>query len=440
MERLEDAVSRSDDRPELIRVGGVVTSSGLGACEIGGLSRVAKLGDFVSIGRDGDILAQITANSGHHVRAKPLIARSSSPTVGSVATLVTSLAIWPHAGWRGRVIDALGSPVDGSAPLQKGQRRMLIDTAPPLALERARVRRPILTGIRVVDLFTPLSAGQRMGIFAGSGVGKSTLLGMLARSPGFDTIVVALVGERGREVREFMEETLGDRRRDTITVVATGDEPALLRRMAPLTATAVAEYHRDRGDDVLLLVDSVTRFAHASREIALAAGEPAVARGYAPSVFADLPRLLERAGAGSEGGGTITGIYTVLVDGDDVNDPVADSIRGTLDGHVVLARGIADQGRYPPVDLLSSLSRLASSVWTREQHQLVVSLRALIARYEETRDLRAMGAYNPGRDPELDRATHLVPKLYRFLAQTPLDPPSGSPFDDLARELSRELS
>ena len=220
----------------------------------------------------------------------------------------------------------------------------------------------------------PICAGQRIGIFAGSGVGKSTLLGMMAGSKGFDSVVIALVGERGREVREFLDDSLGRNRKLAVTVVATGDESPMMRRLAPKTAMTIAEFFRDRGEKVLLIIDSVTRFAHAARDVALAAGEPAVARGYAPSVFSDLPKLLERAGPGAEGTGSITGIFSVLVDGDDHNDPVADNIRGTLDGHIVLDRAIADQGRFPAVNILTSISRLAQHVWTKEQHTLVMKL------------------------------------------------------------------
>ena len=225
-------------------------------------------------------------------------------------------------------------------------------------MRRQRIRKPMKTGIRAIDLFTPLCAGQRIGIFAGSGVGKSTLLSMLARAAGFDTTVLALVGERGREVREFLEDALGRETERAVAVVATGDESPMMRRLAPKSAMCIAEYLRDRGENVLLIVDSVTRYAHAARDVALAAGEPPVARGYPPSVFSDLPKLLERAGPGEEGAGSITGVFAVLVDGDDHNDPVADSIRGTLDGHIVLDRAIAEQGRYPAVNVLTSVSRL----------------------------------------------------------------------------------
>jgi flagellum-specific ATP synthase len=300
------------------------------------------------------------------------------------------------------------------------------------------VRTPVRTGIRVVDIFTPLCAGQRIGIFAGSGIGKSTLLSMLARAPGFDSTVLALVGERGREVREFLEDALGRERARTIAVVATGDESPMMRRLAAKSAMCIAEHLRDRGENVLLIVDSVTRFAHAARDVALAAGEPPVARGYPPSVFSDLPRLLERAGPGEEGTGSITGIFAVLVDGDDHSDPVADSIRGTLDGHVVLDRAIAEQGRYPPVNVLASISRLARAVLSPDQQKLTLKLREFIAQYEDTRDLRLMGGYRQGTDAGLDRAVQLVPRIYDVLRQSPGEPLSSDAFQDMARALAAE--
>jgi flagellum-specific ATP synthase len=302
-------------------------------------------------------------------------------------------------------------------------------------MRRRQISSPLKTGVKVIDLFAPLCAGQRVGIFAGSGIGKSTLLGMLARSPGFDTTVIALVGERGREVREFIDGALGKDRSRVVAVVATGDESSMMRRLAPRTAMSVAEYFRDAGENVLLIVDSVTRFAHAAREVALAAGEPPVARGYAPSVFTDLPRLLERAGPGEEGTGTITGVFSVLVDGDDHNEPVADSIRGTLDGHIVLDRAIADAARYPAVNVLSSVSRLSSKVLTQEQTSLVAKLRAMIARFEDTRDLRLMGGYRGG-DAGLDKAIELVPRLYEAMKQDPQDPPCPDVFRTIALALA----
>lgn len=313
---------------------------------------------------------------------------------------------------------------------------MAIDADPPEPMQRQRIKAPARTGVRVVDLFTPLCVGQRIGIFAGSGIGKSTLLAMLARSPDFDTIVVALVGERGREVREFVEDALAKSMARTIAIVSTGDESPMMRRLAPKTAMSIAEYFRDQGQSVLLIMDSVTRYAHACREVALAGGEPPVARGYPPGIFSDLPRLLERAGPGRQGQGAITGIFSVLVDGDDHNDPVADSIRGTLDGHIVLDRAIAEQGRYPAISVLSSVSRLANHVLSGEQQKLTAKLKAMIARFEETRDLRIMGGYQAGADPDLDRAIVIVPKLYLALSQTPADPLSRDPFQEIAGYLA----
>ncbi len=346
------------------------------------------------------------------------------------------LKFFPAPSWKGRIIDALARPVDGKESLTSGTIPVRLNAAPPEAMTRQFVSRGVVTGVKAIDAFTPICLGQRIGVFAGSGVGKSTLLSMLARSEAFDIVIVALVGERGREVREFIEVTLGAARNRAITVVSTGDESAMMRRMAPVLATALAEHFRDQGQNVLLIMDSVTRYAHAAREVALAAGEPPVARGFPPSVFSDLPRLLERAGPGADGQGSITGIYAVLVDGDDHNDPVADTIRGTLDGHIVLERKIAEQGRYPAVNLLASISRLAHRVWTPEQIKAVTELKKYVARYESTRDIIAMGGYAAGADAELDKAVEIVPKLYRVLTQSFTDEPSNDAFRDIATGLS----
>jgi flagellum-specific ATP synthase len=307
-------------------------------------------------------------------------------------------------------------------------------------MARQRVGTAFMTGVKVIDIFTPLCFGQRMGVFAGSGVGKSTLLAMLAGADAFDTVVVALIGERGREVREFLEDTIGDSMAKTVAVVATSDESAMMRRRAPDTAMRVAEHFRDQGHRVLLVLDSITRFAHALREVATGTGEPPVARGYPASVFTELPKLLERAGPGAEGKGSITAIISVLVDGDDHNDPVADSVRGILDGHVVLDRAIAEQGRYPPVNPLSSISRLAGKAWSVEQRALVTRLKSMISRFEDTRDIRLLGAYQGGADAELDIAVRQVPLIYEALTQSPRDRPSADPFSDLARHLKGKLN
>ena len=420
----------------LVRISGVVTEVSPSHARVAGLSPFLKLGDCVSFGADG---------STHRAEVVRIDAQGASIKAFELDTLTRlcakvtregPLRLAPHSSWKGRVINALGVPIDGAGPLRQGERPVQIDAAPPPAMRRARIVKPLRTGVRVLDLFTPICAGQRIGVFAGSGVGKSTLLAMLAGARDFDAVVIALVGERGREVREFLDDALAGNRALAVAVVATGDESPTMRRLAPRTAMAVAEFFRDRGDSVLLIVDSMTRFAHAARDVALAAGEPAVARGYAPSVFSDLPRLLERAGPGEEGNGSITGIFSVLVDGDDHNDPVADAVRGTLDGHIVLDRAIADEGRFPAVNVLGSISRLAQIAWTSEQHGLILKLRGLIARFEDTRDLRLMGGYREGADPELDQAVALVPKIYRALAQSPQSPLSRDAFRELAEALA----
>ena len=440
LSELEDSLNFCRQNFEATRIGGAVTEITTSHYKVSGLSRFVKLGECMTI----DVGAQrqvgeVVRIDGEFVTLKPFDAKCEA-SIGDRAYRAASLAISPCTSWKGRVINALGDSIDGGGPLVPGNRRMPFDAPPPPAMARARVKTPIRTGIRVVDFFTPLCAGQRIGIFAGSGVGKSSLLAMLAKAPDFDTVVIALVGERGREVREFLDDTLGDLRHTAITVVSTGDESPMMRRLAPKTAMTVAEYFRDLGESVLLIVDSATRYAHAARDVALAAGEPAVARGYAPSVFSDLPRLLERAGPGVEGSGSITGIFSVLVDGDDHNDPVADSIRGTLDGHIVLDRSIAEEGRYPAVNILASISRLATLAWTKEAAKLVEKLKALVARYEETRELRMMGGYTPGVDPVLDQAIKSVPRIYEAMKQSLLEEPSKDPFLELATALRSEVA
>ncbi len=435
LERLDRAV-RTGGAPRL-RISGTVAEATAGAYAVSGLSRFVALGDCVrlAIGAHEQI-AEVIRIDEARVTVKPFEVHTSA-ALGTRVYRDGPRQLRPDASWRGRVIDALGRSLDGAGPLLAGDRVLSTEQAPPAALRRARVLSPVRFGVRAIDLFTPLCLGQRIGVFAGSGVGKSSLLSMFARSRGFDTVVLALVGERGREVREFVEDSLKASLGTAVVVVSTSDESPMMRRQAPKTAMTVAEYFRDRGDNVLLIVDSVTRYAHAARDVALAAGEPPVARGYTPSVFSELPKLLERAGPGEEGSGSITGIFAVLVDGDDHNDPVADAIRGTLDGHIVLDRAIADQGRYPAINVLSSISRLARNVWTPEQRTLLGKVRGLIARFEDTRDLRLMGGYKPGADPDLDRAVVLVPKIYHALEQDLAAPPSEDPFRELAELLQQ---
>ncbi|MEZ5257727.1 MAG: FliI/YscN family ATPase [Ilumatobacteraceae bacterium] len=333
----------------------------------------------------------------------------------------------------GRIVDALGRPIDGGPPIVSTTAP--IDRDVPAALERRRITEPMPVGVRIIDGFTTLARGQRVGLFAGSGVGKSTLLGMMARGAEADHVVVCLVGERGREVREFIEDDLGPEaaKRATI-VVATSDQPALVRTRAVKYATAIAEHLADRGSDVLFLCDSLTRFALAQREVGLAAGEPPTARGFTPSVFAALPKLLERTGPRPNG--TITAVYTVLVDGDDHNDPIADSVRGILDGHIVLERRLAQAGRYPAVDPLHSVSRLATKVLAPEQLALVAEARKALAAAESVRDLVEVGAYVTGTNPDADRGLELAPALIEFCRQDVDEvSPFGATFDALSRAL-----
>jgi len=436
LDALERAWRRHADERTLVRRGGRITEVSPTHYRVRGLSSIARLGDMVEHrSHAGQRHGEIVQISPDQVLVAPYEQAGDAGVSDPVFNL-GPFTVLPHPAWRGRAIDALARPIDGGPALPQGDLADAARAVQPSALARQRVGSSFKTGVKVIDVFTPICFGQRLGIFAGSGVGKSTLLAMLAAAEAFDTVVVALVGERGREVREFLEDTIGPAcMAKTVAVVSTSDESAMMRRRAPDTAMRVAEHFRLRGDRVLLVLDSITRFAHALREVATGTGEPPVARGYPASVFTDLPKLLERAGPGAEGSGSITAIISVLIDGDDHNDPVADAVRGILDGHVVLDRTIAEQGRYPPVNPLSSISRLASKAWSDEQRKLVTQLKAMISRYEDTRDIRLLGAYQPGADGDLDAAVKQVPLIYEAMTQTPRDRPSPDAFADLARHL-----
>ena len=433
--RLEHCLNEAHGPLAHVRISGVITEVTPAHARVAGLSRFLRLGECVTLSVAGRCqlaeVVQIDENAATVKAFDPSVLASLGERVYRAA----AIRIRPHQKWKGRVVNALGLPIDKAGGLEVGDHAVEVESPPPPAMRRSRVQKPLKTGVRVVDLFTPLCFGQRIGIFAGSGIGKSTLLAMLAGSRDFDATVIALVGERGREVREFLDDALGAGRSKAVAVVATSDESPALRRLAPKTALTIAEHFRDQGESVLLIVDSITRFAHAAREVALAAGELAVARGYTPSVFSDIPKLLERAGPGEEGKGSITGIFSVLVDGDDHNDPISDVIRSTVDGHIVLDREIADQGRFPAVNVLRSISRLAPLAWTSEQSIAITKLRRLIARYEDTRDLRLMGGYREGNDPELDSALAIVPKVYDAIAQSPRSKPCENAFRELAEHL-----
>lgn len=317
----------------------------------------------------------------------------------------------------GRVIDALGQPMDLKGPLGAMATRVPVHREPPSAMERRRIENPVATGVRVLDGLLTMGEGQRLGIFAGSGVGKSTLLGMIARNTEADINVIALVGERGREVRDFLERDLGEEGlKRSVVVVATSDQPSLLRIQAALVATSVAEYFRDQGHRVMLMMDSVTRFAMAQREVGLAIGEPPTTKGYTPSVFALLPKLLERAGTTSHQG-SITGLYTILVEADDMNEPIADSCRAILDGHVVLSRELASQGHYPAVDVLSSVSRLMPDIASKGHLEIASRIRSVLATVKGVEDLLAIGAYVKGSNPKVDHALERIEAVNAFLRQ-----------------------
>jgi flagellum-specific ATP synthase len=338
----------------------------------------------------------------------------------------------------GRVIDGLGAPLDELGVLA-GEGRTYRSTIapPPSALRRPRIRERVALGVRALDSLVPCGRGQRLGIFAGSGVGKSSLLGMIARSTSATVNVIALVGERGREVREFVERDLGEALERSVVVVATSDEPALVRIKAAFTATTIAEHFRDHGHHVMLMMDSVTRFAAAQREIGLAIGEPPATRGYTPSVFALLPRLLERAGTSPEG--SITGLYTVLVDGDDMNEPIADAVRSILDGHIVLTRSLAHAGHYPAIDVLQSVSRLIGEIVTPELAGAGQRLRSALAALREKEDLIAIGAYQSGSDPLLDATLEHRARIEGFLRQAVAESSSPAASDERLLELAAAL-
>jgi type III secretion protein N (ATPase) len=384
----------------------------------------ARVGDVVQVRRRGEPLAcEVVGFAEGEAIAMPLGALMGVGPDDVVEATGGPLEVRVSDELVGRVVDGLGRPLDGRAP--PGGALAPVDRDPPNAMTRRPIAVPLATGVRVIDALLTLGEGQRMGLFAGSGVGKSTLLGAIARGASADVVVVALVGERGREVREFLESSLGESgRAKSIVVVATSDAPALERLRAAQVATAYAEHFRDRGKRVLLLVDSVTRFARAQREIGLAAGEPPARRGYPPSVFAMLPRILERSGNAETG--SITAVYTVLVEGGDMDEPIADEVRGILDGHIVLDRSIAARGQYPAIDVGISLSRAMDRIVTPAHGAAASKLRAHLAVYEAKRDLIALGAYAKGSDPQVDDALARMPRIEAVLRQ---DARETVPFD-----------
>ena len=376
----------------------------------------AAVGEAVRIWRGGGVLdAEVVAVQGSTLACMPLGDLAGVRFGDTVEALGRPLPLRVGEGLLGRVLDGLGRPIDDGPPLTPW-RELSIEAAPPHPLRRDLVDRQLALGVKALDTLVPCGRGQRLGIFAGSGVGKSSLLSMVARGTDASVSVVALVGERGREVNEFIQRDLGpEGLARSVVVVATSDEPALVRIRAAFTATRIAEWFRDQGHDVVLMMDSLTRFAMAQREVGLSAGEPPATRGYPPSVFTLLPKLLERAGAAETG--SITGLYAVLVEGDDMNEPIADSARSILDGHIVLSRRLATANHFPSIEVLESISRVESSILTREQRMMASHVRQLLAAYRDAKDLIEIGAYVTGSNPLVDRAVRQKEQLDVFLRQ-----------------------
>lgn len=367
---------------------------------------------------DQEILCEVVGFRDNVALLMPFQAIEGVALGAKVTVVAHASAVEPSPAWLGRIVDAMGEPIDGKGPLPKGGIPYLLRNSPPPAQQRARVAGKLDLGVRALNTFLTCCRGQRMGIFAGSGVGKSIMMSMLARYSMSDVNVIGLIGERGREVQEFIEDDLGEEGlKRSVLVVATSSDSALLRRQAAYTTLAIAEYFRDQKQQVLCLMDSVTRFAMAQREIGLSAGEPPTTKGYTPTVFAELPKLLERAGPGLAGSGAITGLFSVLVEGDDTNEPIADATRGILDGHIVLEREIAQRGRYPAINILKSVSRMLPDCNSEPENQLIMAARRSMATYDNMAELIRLGAYRRGSDPEVDRALALHPALEAFLSQ-----------------------
>ncbi len=407
-----------DDIDAVNIYGRVVGVRGL-MVEVAGPVHAMSVGARIVIETGGDrfIPCEVIGFTGDNAVVMPFagldgVRRGCRAVIANASGLVR-----PSPSWLGRVLNAMGEPIDGKGPLEQGPVAMPYRNAPPPAHARKRVGVPLDLGVRALNTFLTCCRGQRMGIFAGSGVGKSVLLSMLARNVDADISVIGLVGERGREVQEFLQDDLGDDGlARSVVVVATSDEPALMRRQAAYLTLAIAEYFRDEGKSVMCMMDSVTRFAMAQREIGLSAGEPPTAKGYTPTVFTELPKLLERAGPGT-GEGSITGIFTVLVDGDDHNEPVADAVRGILDGHIVMERAIAERGRYPAINVLKSVSRTMPKSAAPAYLPVITRARQVMATYADMEELIRLGAYRAGSSPEVDEAIRLHEPLEDFLRQ-----------------------
>jgi flagellum-specific ATP synthase len=418
IESLEDSISRLADYQLFGRVTKILGM----LIEVGGVEREMSIGDRCNLIPRGADLVPCEVVGFREGRSlvmpfKPL----DRVGLGCRAEVAPSQStVSPSPAWLGRVVNSMGEPLDGKGPLLNGENPVLLRNKPPAAHDRKRFGEKLDLGVKALNSFLSTCRGQRMGIFSGSGVGKSVLMSMLARYTAADVSVIGLIGERGREVQEFLQDELGpEGLKKSVVIVSTSDESPLMRRQGAYLTLAVSEYFRDQGKQVLCMMDSVTRFAMAQREIGLSAGEPPTSKGYPPTTFSELARLLERAGPGIKGKGDITGFFSVLVEGDDHNEPIADAVRGIIDGHIVLERSIADRGRYPAINVLRSISRSMPKCLTPQQAELVKRGREIISTYEDMEELIRLGAYRRGTDPKVDEAIMIYPQLDQFLAQKP---------------------
>ena len=420
MDRLYQKVEKTVQNLQAREVFGRVTKILGLLIEVAGCSDLLSIGSMVHLKPEGqdDVPCEVIGFRDGQALLMPF-GTLEGVGLGCVAVVQRSTpCIYPSESWLGRVINGLAEPIDGKGSLMHGVDAMPLKNKPPPPHSRKRLGSQLDLGVRAVNTFLATCEGQRMGIFSGSGVGKSVLLSMMARYTAADVSIIGLVGERGREVQEFLEDDLGeDGLARSVVVVATGDEPALMRRQAAYTTLALAEYFRNQGKSVLCMIDSLTRFAMAQREIGLSAGEPPTTKGYPPTTFGELARLLERAGPGGPEQGSITGIFSVLVEGDDHNEPVSDAVRGIIDGHIVMERSIADRGRYPAIDVLKSVSRSLPGAITPEQNEILRHAKKVITTYEDMAELIRLGAYRKGSDPAVDEAIKLYPQIESFLTQ-----------------------
>ncbi len=404
---------------------------------------IESIGPPVSVGdrclissrRNGDVLAEVVGFRGNRALLMPLGDMEGVSPGATVTATDEPFTVGVGSGLLGRIVNGFGQPIDGKGPVDF-EIRVPIHQAPPQPLSRKPIREPLSTGIRSIDALVTCGKGQRFGVFSGSGVGKSVLMGMIARHTSADINVIALIGERGREVREFIENDLGEEGlKRSVVIAVTSDQPALIRIKGGFAATTIAEYFRNQGLDVMLMMDSITRLALAQREIGLAVGEPPTTRGYTPSLFAMLPKLLERAGTSSRG--SITALYTVLVEGDDMNEPVSDTVRSILDGHIVLSRKLASMGHYPAIDVLSSVSRVMNDVVSKEHMTCAREMKKLMSAYNEAEDLINIGAYEEGSNPDIDQAIDMMEGIREFLRQ---DYDSGSNFEETEKRLIQMMT